>query len=120
MEMMLLYVFSHEIPINWALVIMYHMVIHDEMVGGLPYARLLTKIFKYYGVDLTGEPHPVMNDKYAIDVPIINLKMGPSNQELLKYIVGLRHDMMEQFQQLSLSFVSQQEGYDDGEDIDEN
>lgn len=76
MEMMLLYAFSHEIPINRALVIMYHTVIHDEMVGGLPYARLLTKIFKYYGVDLTGEPHPVMNDKYAIDVPIINLKMG--------------------------------------------
>lgn len=35
-------------------------------------------------------------------------------------MVGLRPDMMEQFQQLSLSFVSQQEGYDDGEDIDEN
>lgn len=73
---MFLYAIKREILVNWAHVIMFHMVVHDEVCGGLAYVGMLTKIFKFFGVDLTSESCSLMNEHYEINVSIINQKMG--------------------------------------------
>lgn len=123
---------------------MFHMAIQDEGYGRLPYAGVIIKIFKLCGVDLFSEPSAVMNEHHAIGVSVINPKMGvkcdedaekitylnedttvtsqdsnSSNQMLMDYMVELRHDMMQQFKQMSIRFDSQQMGYNYGEDLNE-
>lgn len=76
-EMKLMFAVKNGIPVNWSYVIMHHKASHTEKYGGLPYARLLTKIFKYYIVNLTNEHHIKMTGiDSLITTYIINIKMG--------------------------------------------
>lgn len=74
--MMLLYAIKKNIPVNWAFVIMHFMLAHDEKYGRMPYARILTKIFKYFNVDIYKELNVKMNSNDCeINIKIINNKM---------------------------------------------
>lgn len=62
-EMQLIYAISKRIKVNWAYIMMFHMQHQLGLSGGLPYARLITKILEYREVDLKKEPKKRMNPK---------------------------------------------------------
>lgn len=55
-KMKLIYIVKNKLKVNWAYEIIHHMHHQRGLIGGLPLARLITKIIKFCGVDLTGEP----------------------------------------------------------------
>lgn len=55
-EMQFLYSIKKGIRINWAYTILFHMQHQQRLSGGIPYARLITKIMNFYEVDLKREP----------------------------------------------------------------
>jgi hypothetical protein len=62
-EMQLIYDIKQWIKVNWGYSIMFHMQHQQGLRGGLPYARLITKILEFCGVDLKREPKKRMNPK---------------------------------------------------------
>lgn len=46
LELQLMYAIKNKIQINWAHTIMYHMKHQQSITGGLPYARLITKLLE--------------------------------------------------------------------------
>lgn len=52
LELQLIYAIKNKIQVNWAYTIMYHMRHQNSLIGGLPYARLITKILEGWGIDL--------------------------------------------------------------------
>lgn len=54
-EMQVSYAIKNKLQVNWAYVIMQHMISQRKLSGGLPYARLITKIMKSFDIDLNVE-----------------------------------------------------------------
>jgi hypothetical protein len=77
LEMQLLYAIKNKVQVNWAYVILNHMSSHSEKSAGLPYARLLTKVFKKFKVNVTNELcYPMPPEDCEISSSVINRKMG--------------------------------------------
>lgn len=56
---------------------MHHMAAHNEIFGGLSYARLLTRIFKKWNENLNNELCIKINEfECVISTEVINSKMG--------------------------------------------
>lgn len=45
-EMHVIYVIKNKLQVKWAYIIKHHMISHNKLSGGLPYARLFTKIIQ--------------------------------------------------------------------------
>lgn len=75
MDMQLIYSMKHKIQVNWAHVIMHHIVAYNENLRGLPYARFISKIFKFFGISTKDELHGKMTEKDVITTDMINNKM---------------------------------------------
>lgn len=60
MGLQLMYAIKNKIEVNWAYTIMYHMKHQQSLTGGLPYARLISKILEACGIDLKREPKKKM------------------------------------------------------------
>ena len=54
-EMQVLFAMKNNRQINWAYVILNHLVTHNECASSLPYGHWLTLVFKHFNVDLSGE-----------------------------------------------------------------
>ncbi|KAI5408715.1 hypothetical protein KIW84_054519 [Lathyrus oleraceus] len=81
-DMMLHYFLGHSI--------LSHMMSHDEHAEGLPYAHLLTKIFRHFNVNLENELcFSMAKPSFMISIKQINRKMGvifnPQTNEI-KYL----------------------------------
>lgn len=61
--MHIIYVIKNRFMVNWAYVIMLHMQHQLGLSGDLPYARLITRILEYCGVDLKREPKKKMSSR---------------------------------------------------------
>jgi hypothetical protein len=55
-----MYAIKNKIQVNWSYTIMYHMKHQQSLTGGLPYARLISKILEACGIDLKREPKQKM------------------------------------------------------------
>lgn len=66
--MQLIYAIKKRIRVNWEYTILYHMKHQQRFSGGLPYARLITKIMRFYEVDLKIEPKNKMKKQCEINV----------------------------------------------------
>jgi hypothetical protein len=76
-EMQLMYAVKNKIPVNWASVILHHMASHSEKSASLSYARLLTKVFKKFKVNVTNELCYKMSEADCeISTDVITTKMG--------------------------------------------
>lgn len=51
--MQIIYAIKNKLKINWDYVNMHH---QKGLSGGLPYARLITKILEFCDIDLKGDP----------------------------------------------------------------
>lgn len=60
LELQLMHAIKNMIQINWAYTIMYHMKHQQSLTGGLPNARLITKILEGCGIDLKRQPKKKM------------------------------------------------------------
>lgn len=75
-KMKVIYAVKKKLQVNWAYLIMHHMVSQNKISGGLPYARLITKILQTYGIDLCGETRFQMTPKeHEINVRVANKNM---------------------------------------------
>lgn len=93
LEMQLLFAVKNRIQVNWAYVIMHHLANHDEYSAGLPYARVLTKIFRKFKVNLTSESIAKMEPSdCAITTDVINSKMGVVYDSYLKTYNYITHN----------------------------
>ncbi|KAI5436012.1 hypothetical protein KIW84_022444 [Lathyrus oleraceus] len=76
-EMMLLYSIKTHFHVDWGHSILSHMMSHDEHVEGLPYAHLLTNIFRHFNVNLENELcFSMEKPSFMIRIKQINRKMG--------------------------------------------
>lgn len=76
-EMMLLYSIKTHFHVDWGHSILSHMMSHDEHAEGLPYAHLLTKIFRHFNVNLENELcFSMEKPSFMISIKQINRKMG--------------------------------------------
>ncbi|KAI5401653.1 hypothetical protein KIW84_066215 [Lathyrus oleraceus] len=76
-EMMLLYSIKTHVHVDWGHSILSHMMSHDEHVEGLPYAHLLTKIFRHFNINMENELcFSMENPSFMISIKQINSKMG--------------------------------------------
>lgn len=62
-KMKVIYVVKNKWKVNWSYLTMHHMIHQKGMTGGLPYARLITKILEFCQVDLEGEAKVKMTSK---------------------------------------------------------
>ncbi|WJX25079.1 hypothetical protein P8452_14154 [Trifolium repens] len=93
LEMQLLFAVKNEIQVNWAYVIMHHLANHGEYSAGLPYARVLTKIFRKFKVNLTSESIAKMEpSECAITSDVVNSKMGVVYDLYLKTYNYITHN----------------------------
>lgn len=53
--MQILCAMKHGIPVNWAYMILEHMVVHDENAKELPYEFSITNILQHFEVNLVKE-----------------------------------------------------------------
>lgn len=60
MVLQLMYAIKNKIAVNWAYTIMHRMKHQQSLTGGLPYARLISKILEACGIDLKREPKKKM------------------------------------------------------------
>lgn len=76
-EMQIIYVVKNKLQVNWAYIIMHHMVHQKKLFDGLPYARLITKVLEFYQIDLHGKSRFKMNAKeHEINIGTTNKNMG--------------------------------------------
>jgi hypothetical protein len=76
-EFLLLYSIKTNFHVDWGHSILSHMMSHDEHAGGLPYAHLLTKIFRHFNVNLENELcFSMEKPSFMISIKQINRKMG--------------------------------------------
>lgn len=79
-EMQALYALKNHIKVNWAYVIMFHMLHEWGLTGGLPYGILVTKILKYFDISFKREPKKEVTSK----VCEINVKASNKNMRIFK------------------------------------
>lgn len=76
-EFLLLYSIKTNFHVDWGHSILSHMMSHDEHAEGLPYAHLLTKIFRHFNVNLENELcFSMAKPSFMISIKQINRKMG--------------------------------------------
>ena len=75
--MQLIYEIKNTIKVDWDFVIMKHMQHQQGFSGGLPYARLITRILEHCGIDLKRQPKKNMNaNECEINVGAIGRNTG--------------------------------------------
>lgn len=74
---MLLYAIKTHFRVDWGHAILSHMMSHDEYAEGLPYAHLLTKIFRHFNINMENELcFSMEKPSFMISIKQVNRKMG--------------------------------------------
>lgn len=79
MEIKLIYSFNNNIQVNLDFVIMHHMLSHDEKSSGLPHARFISKMFKFFKIETKDKLRVKMPPKECeINIDVVKNKMRVS------------------------------------------